>query len=141
MLPINTPPYDHYNYDDLEDCPCFLCVRGRKADKLISRFRVINDDGEIIGLMGRGYDQSAVPAWQYAEIHRRYTIDTNKRVLYCELSFITKNKKWRDQFLTWVLHKIEDPTWVTPGFWSNRVEVKSLGSWISDWLKETANPS
>jgi hypothetical protein len=136
LQPINRPPDEHFNYDELEKCPCSLCVRSRVTGSVMARVRTENDEGEMVGPMGRGYEQTTVTAWQYAEIQRRYAIATNKRNLYCELSWLTRNKKWRPIFLTWVLGKIEDKNWASEGFWSNRCEIKSLGSWIEDWYNE-----
>jgi hypothetical protein len=140
LRPINQPPRIHYNYDELETCPCFLCVRSRTMGEVIGRVRSENDDGEMVGPMGRGYGQTTVPAWQYAEIQRRYAIATNKRNLYCELSWLTRNKTWQEQFLSWVLDRIDDPKWASEGFWSNRCEIKSLGSWVADWYESCQQP-
>jgi hypothetical protein len=120
------PPPVHYNYDELTDCPCHLCVGVRLlgADAAVKRAMLEADGGRFADVP---------PEKRYEPLSIAFLAQSNRRDLYCELSYLTSYKAWSAQFLAWVLGLIEDPTWRSEAWWAWRSQTRTLGSWIKAW--------
>ena len=121
-----SPPPGHFNYDALEDCPCHLCegVRRLGAEAVDKRI-LLEEDGDRFA--------DLPPEKRYEPISISFLAQSNRRDLYCELSFLTQGRTWSKQFLRWVLDKIEDHEWHGEAWWAWRSQTRSLGSWIKEW--------
>ena len=121
------PPIDHFNYDELHNCPCHLCEGERRLGAEAQDKRILlEEEGERFG-------PDVPPEKRYEPISIAFLAQSNRRDLYSELSWLTQGRGWRAQFLRWVLDRIEDHEWHGEPWWAWRSQTRTLGSWIKEW--------
>jgi hypothetical protein len=124
------PPFTHYNYDELEDyCCCFLC---QDVTLQIAIVRKLEPDPENTHDM----TCSCGNCKQARKEKTALTAYSVRRDCYSELSYLTRNKKWRDEFLTWFLNTLI-LTEHAQSYWSASVDSMPLSHWIEKWAIET----
>lgn len=128
---MTLPGFDHYDYDELDDparpCGCCLCQNVRV---LAEKRRAARADRE-----GQAFVADTDESIEWRRAMREHLAASNKRDLFSECCFLFRQERWRDEFLTWLLGRIQDSTWRTPYWWVREAEIKSLGSWVEDWFE------
>jgi hypothetical protein len=120
------PNEDHYNYDDLDnDCPCCLCASYRSAKAELDVATVEADGLNWKGMCDR--------AKRRRRAHIRMLAVSNKRDLYCEMSYLTHTKRDGPEIMAWILGKLKTRS---QGWWANHSAKRTLGSWILEWSRE-----
>jgi hypothetical protein len=123
------PPFEHYNYDALEDyCGCFLC---RDVEYQMAIVRKLEPDPEIT------HDMNC-PCSNCKHVRKEksaLTAYSIRRDCYSELSYLVRNKKWRNEFLIWFLAILLSPQ--SQSYWSAVVDSLPLSHWIERWAGET----
>lgn len=59
-----------------------------------------------------------------------------RRDAYSELSYIARDRKWRDEFLTWFLSYLKTSRRKASWF-AFKMDRKTLGAWVEDWATQT----
>lgn len=115
------PPTDHYDYDDLESCECELCTSFREAR---TTFR------ELEG----GYLNKEAGA---EKIKMNFIAATNKRDLYCELSFRMRSEPDGEPFLRWLFTQIvKSPK--SAGWWAIKDCKNPPMAYVKKYRREVA---
>lgn len=122
------PGRDHFNYDELDDCPCFLCrdvrvlAEGREAARKLQ-------EGQI-------FLSTTAESTDWKRAMRAHLAASNKRDLFSECAFLFRNEIWSENFLGWLIAKIKDPDYRTAYWWVRDAELKNLASWVEDWYED-----
>jgi hypothetical protein len=120
------PGEDHFNYDELDvNCSCSLCDAYRKAKIELEEASIAAE-----GLSWKGMcDESK----RRRKAHIRMLAISNKRDLYCEMSFLTHGKRDGHEIMAWIQGKLKTRS---AGWWANHSAKRTLGSWILEWSRE-----
>jgi hypothetical protein len=120
------PTLDHYNYDYLdENCSCSLCSEYKRAKEEL-------EEAEA-GAVGEGWKSMKPKAKRRRDAHLHMLAISNQRDLYCEMSFLTQNKRDSADILAWLLIKLRSKK---NSWWANHSAKKTLSAWIVEWATE-----
>lgn len=128
-----TEMLDHYDYGELDECPCLLCARHRV---LLSEVVVAS-----VPTVGHPMDCRCEPCRTRLKLARIALAWSNRRDAYCEIAFLVRDKAWRKSILEWMfnevsqMHDPETGTGRSQHWWIYRSEEKSLAEWIEDWME------
>lgn len=122
------PAVEHYNYDEIDvDCTCTLCTSYKES---------MADYVHTLSLVpGHGWHCKCQLCKQKRAQHQAMLAISNKRDLYCELSYLTDEHPFSAPFLGWVLTKIRDMKFKSEAWWASHCPKKPLRAWMNEWQK------
>ncbi len=139
-MPLRTstpaPPADHYNYDELAGdavtpkCLCCLCLNW---DKALAETKAIEATGE-----SDGHPPYCLcdPCKILRAARIKMTAEGVRRDAYSELSFITRNKAWRKEFLVWFFTGLKTSK-RRDSYFAFKFDRITLGEHVERWAIET----
>lgn len=125
----SSPPTVHFNYDDLDEkCHCALCSEYRSTlAHYIRRRKDTKGHSATCDCFMCVSKQAAILEMRVA---------SNKRDIYCELSYLTNQHRLGSQFLRWVYAKMTDEKFRGADWWANSSMQLTLRNWMDQWQHE-----
>ena len=118
---------DHFNYDALVDCGCWLCRGQRQLEA--------EAEATLLPVADHVYRCPCTGCAASRKAKTRLIAHANKRDAYSELSFVSQDRSWAPLLLAWMLSRVRDPT-TKEWWWAYRAERTTIGAWISSWFED-----
>lgn len=137
MLICDSPPLEHFDYDELEDensqCGCVLCTAYRDSLAEFTYYSAICSRHKRTCKCTYCKERNSSQIVHMAAL--------NKRDTYSELSFVVNRRMDESahthlvgtQFLQWIYNRMIDKAWKTEGWWAIQASNFTLQDWIEQW--------
>lgn len=126
-------PVEHFNYDEVDaSCRCALCKTRLRMLDALEAARTFIEKSEVLS----SSEVRRQVRKNLEGVQREFLRESTKRDVYSELSFLVRNKKWKQEFLGWVARVVQKTDWKSAGWWTHEVGETPLYWWFERWAYE-----